>query len=208
MHDEATILENARCLTCEYQLQGLPEPVCPECGRSFDPADPCTFDTRPDGWRRRRWIKRGCIALAIALVAFSLFPRRLIKSSMTFTCTTCGDVQSERRVEPQLPSWVPFRYPGFHSASQQPPSTATSATPCTTHSHSVNVRFDLYYGGSCSGTGWAPPGRVVTFNDMPARLDTASMVLKKLTEPANNGILVYSKPVVSPEPVSPTEESE
>ncbi len=26
------------CITCGYDLHGLPEPRCPECGREFDPA--------------------------------------------------------------------------------------------------------------------------------------------------------------------------
>jgi hypothetical protein len=29
----------ARCLGCHYDLRGLHEPHCPECGREFDPAD-------------------------------------------------------------------------------------------------------------------------------------------------------------------------
>ena len=35
--------ETAICLDCGYSLRGLPEPVCPECGRRFDPADAGTF---------------------------------------------------------------------------------------------------------------------------------------------------------------------
>ena len=31
------------CLKCAYDLQGLPEPRCPECGQPFDPADATTF---------------------------------------------------------------------------------------------------------------------------------------------------------------------
>ena len=30
-------------MNCGYMLRGLPEPVCPECGRAFDPADPTTY---------------------------------------------------------------------------------------------------------------------------------------------------------------------
>ena len=32
-----------RCLTCDYDLRGLSENRCPECGREFDPADATTF---------------------------------------------------------------------------------------------------------------------------------------------------------------------
>lgn len=32
-----------RCLSCDYILDGLPEPRCPECGRPFDPNDCSTY---------------------------------------------------------------------------------------------------------------------------------------------------------------------
>jgi hypothetical protein len=31
------------CLNCGYDLRGLPENRCPECGRAFDPGNPATF---------------------------------------------------------------------------------------------------------------------------------------------------------------------
>jgi len=39
--------EPKRCLGCGYILENLPEPRCPECGRSFDPGDPTTFRGAP-----------------------------------------------------------------------------------------------------------------------------------------------------------------
>ncbi len=40
------------CLTCNYDLRGLPEHRCPECGRTFDPAVPSTYrdPQRPTGF--------------------------------------------------------------------------------------------------------------------------------------------------------------
>ena len=35
-----------RCLGCDYILEGLPAPRCPECGRGFDPNDPSTYRSR------------------------------------------------------------------------------------------------------------------------------------------------------------------
>lgn len=43
------IPEDAHCLGCSYSLRGLPEHVCPECGRAFDPKDPSTY-------RRGTWV--------------------------------------------------------------------------------------------------------------------------------------------------------
>lgn len=36
-------MEHPRCLDCHYQLRGLSEPRCPECGREYDPKDPTTY---------------------------------------------------------------------------------------------------------------------------------------------------------------------
>jgi hypothetical protein len=36
------IPSHARCRGCGYALRDLPEPRCPECGRTFDPSDPDT----------------------------------------------------------------------------------------------------------------------------------------------------------------------
>lgn len=35
------------CLGCGYSLAGLETPACPECGRSFNPADPKSFSASP-----------------------------------------------------------------------------------------------------------------------------------------------------------------
>ncbi len=42
------VLDDARCIDCNYPLKGLPEPICPECGRRFDPAKPRSFVTPDD----------------------------------------------------------------------------------------------------------------------------------------------------------------
>jgi hypothetical protein len=35
--------ETMRCFGCGYDLHGLPENRCPECGRAFDPSNSTTF---------------------------------------------------------------------------------------------------------------------------------------------------------------------
>lgn len=39
----STLPDTAVCLHCGYSLRGLPENVCPECGKAFDPAEPTTW---------------------------------------------------------------------------------------------------------------------------------------------------------------------
>jgi hypothetical protein len=43
VHNVADLDDNARCLKCGYLLRGLPRHECPECGQTFDPADPSTY---------------------------------------------------------------------------------------------------------------------------------------------------------------------
>jgi len=65
-------VENARCLWCGYPLQGLPGPVCPECGRSFDPDDQSTYDHPwiPPSWRI--WAKPPRTWHALCVVTITL----------------------------------------------------------------------------------------------------------------------------------------
>lgn len=42
------------CRQCDYDLHGLSEQRCPECGQRFDASDPKTFHTTPRRQRRRR----------------------------------------------------------------------------------------------------------------------------------------------------------
>jgi hypothetical protein len=46
------------CRKCGYQLEGLSENRCPECGRLFDPAKRKTFYSRPGDWEAMRWVRR------------------------------------------------------------------------------------------------------------------------------------------------------
>ncbi|MDB5330772.1 MAG: hypothetical protein JWP03_1923 [Phycisphaerales bacterium] len=59
------------CIDCNYPLQGLADPRCPECGRGFDPANPKTMNLgRPIG-SRARWLLRptGRPTVVVALLA-------------------------------------------------------------------------------------------------------------------------------------------
>src|SRR5687768_12954167 len=44
------------CWECNYSLQGLATPRCPECGRPFDPADPATMNMDTHVGPLARWL--------------------------------------------------------------------------------------------------------------------------------------------------------
>ena len=55
------------CLTCFYDLRGLTQNRCPECGRSFDPDRPMTFSRQPHPTPVRDLVQRVGKALEQAL---------------------------------------------------------------------------------------------------------------------------------------------
>jgi len=66
------------CRQCGYNLHGLPEDRCAECGRTFDPNNRKSYSTRSGSPSRRRWARRIVVSF-IALIllagagAFSLW---------------------------------------------------------------------------------------------------------------------------------------
>ena len=75
----STFNKSANCLNCGYQLHGLPDPTCPECGRAFDFDDPSTYDSSdsPARWRKFAKPPSGiectilCVYSLINIAAFS-----------------------------------------------------------------------------------------------------------------------------------------
>jgi hypothetical protein len=53
------------CVVCRHILDGLPEPTCPECAWSFDPANPATYLTAAQ--IARRPTRTGYILTAVVL---------------------------------------------------------------------------------------------------------------------------------------------
>ena len=62
-----------RCLTCGYQLAGLAEPRCPECGRPFDPAKPTTFTALPPFLFWAYWLPGVGLATVAGLAVLAVF---------------------------------------------------------------------------------------------------------------------------------------
>ncbi len=188
MSNESLIPEAARCLKCGYLLRGLPTPVCPECGRTFEPADPATYDIRPPGRRRKKWIVRAVLLVLFLIVAA---PRGVLTGKLTFTCAVCGDRTTVYRFDGKPPRWSPFRYPGFSWTNEEKVSTGRGLTSCSVHSNlSVSAQFEMYNGGRASGSGIFMSIDQVTFNGLLTNIDTAPQVLKRLMHPSNNGIRV------------------
>lgn len=181
----------ARCLTCGYLLQGLPDPICPECGRAFDPSDESTFDTRPPGWRRRRRIKRGAVALAVAVLLFAFAPRGILNGELTFTYSICGAQTTIYRRELKASGWLPFRYPSWHWTRHTPASDAAKQPACDQHAYDGKVAFDLYkgsHGERVTATWTETRGKDRIGNPPIATVETAEDVLRRLMAPGDVSI--------------------
>jgi predicted RNA-binding Zn-ribbon protein involved in translation (DUF1610 family) len=179
----------ARCLTCGYLLRGLSEPVCPECGRAFDPADESTFDMRPLGWRRRRWIKRGAVALGVAVLYAVVGPRGVMRGEMSFTCAACGDRTTLRRVELRPPAWIPFRYPGVGWRGSARAGLLRDSR-CPHDNLTVSIAFGNQRVVRATAGAPVASGSVVMFNGLAATIDSADEVLKHVMSPNSFGISV------------------
>ncbi len=71
-----------RCLGCGYNLRGLPENRCPECGRTFDPDDPQSYVSKLRSGRVYLAAAIGGLAaMAIPLAAAKLGDLEVIRSS-------------------------------------------------------------------------------------------------------------------------------
>jgi len=72
MSDPDCIPDRLFCARCRYELTGLPNTYCPECGTMYDLADPSTWYTSPTGRRDElvREISFGCVGwITIAILA-------------------------------------------------------------------------------------------------------------------------------------------
>jgi hypothetical protein len=92
---EKIVLLDRRAFTCKkcgYDLHGLPETRCPECGSNFDPAEREAILARvhsPPPKPKRRWIAvLVVIVLALAVVASMVFYRNASKAAAGAAAST------------------------------------------------------------------------------------------------------------------------
>lgn len=176
------------CRSCGYQLHGLTQPVCPECGRAFDLANPKTISVRSPEWRRRRRIRRVIALLILVLAAVPFFPRKLLKGEIKFTCSACGVEQTTYRWEPMLPNWTGFRVPAVHWRTKPHRKPENGIQVCTSHAfRNLDVKFDFPV-GRAKATYSFGPNETPTLNGQAATPATSMDVLRNLMSPQNMGI--------------------
>ncbi len=75
-----TSQEMMHCLNCGYNLRGLPENRCPECGQPFNPDDSETYRSRPRSGSVLLWLSLLSVALfALPLAAAGLADAKVIR---------------------------------------------------------------------------------------------------------------------------------
>jgi hypothetical protein len=183
---------DARCRSCGYQLRELDRPVCPECAREFDPADPSTYIDDPRRRRRRRIIAWAVSLLTVALLAFGLCPRGLLRGRITFASPTSGVTMTIRRWEFESPRWIPLRYPGFHWTTWTPGGADSSDGGLDVSALDVVVGFEFSGGGSARASGSSSADQILTINGIPALPETGARLLKALQAPGNMGVALNS----------------
>jgi hypothetical protein len=161
------------CKHCGYDLMGLTPGRCPECARAFDPSDAATFDPRPRASRRRRWTRRGLVALGLFAIAFTFAPRGYTKGTLILPGKSgCTEFS---RIQLIAPTWIPVRYPGWTRRHPVPalPGGGFSLT-ATGRLLTPSGWADM---GSCSASGseqgaYALNGQRLTPQNADAVLDT------------------------------------
>lgn len=181
------------CRHCGYDLTTAASPVCTECGRGFDPADPRTFDPSARSRARRRWRRRGLAAAAALVLLGVVAPRGHVTSAVTMTCPTCGLDRTVEGTRPVAAAWLPWSYPMVTRATERAPSSAPPPG-CT---HGVSFSFSLskrlytlrgvHSGGGLTASSGPTGGGTGLVNDLPVTGDSAVEVMRAISRDVASG---------------------
>lgn len=111
------------CKACDYPLAAEGMVACPECGRGFDAGDAGTYSARPTA-RRRRWMRRGWMALGVIVLIEVFAPSRVARFTWTWPNADGATVTSETRWHLVGPRWLGIAYPRFTVARWTHPDAA------------------------------------------------------------------------------------
>lgn len=192
--------DERHCIACGYQLRGLEKPVCPECGRAFDPEDASTFDRSPHRRRRRRWVVVGCLIGGLAAAAYVFYPRSHTRYYITFTCQKCGAEVTVNRWCPDPPRWFPVRYPAWTWPIGD--ATPPAGAGCAQHRYDVTVGYKSSGGSGAFGKNSETAKKSVFVNKIQATPRNASRILKSMAR--RGGFLIGAREInPTTTPVSP-----
>ena len=178
------IPNGACCLGCGYALRGLPEAVCPECGRAFDPGNSTTFVLERD-LRRRRRKRVGVVVAALGLLG-AFAPRGIMTSTVTLTCPDCKAVYRTARHELRPPGWLRAGYPAICL-----PLVEHKEKPhenCLNHRYDVSVTLQSRVVIRASGSASGDPGDVCEVVGFPAIPKNARKMIDSMIR--QNGLSV------------------
>jgi len=181
----------ACCLGCGYALRGLPESVCPECGRVFDPGDPATFGTEADRARRRRRVKRMALAAAVLALLVVFAPRGIMTSTVTLTCPDCKVGYRTSRYELKPPEWMPASYPRIYVPLAEHEEQLHEHCPNHRYDVTVSVQSRIIISGTGSTT--ADPGDACEVCGVPAVPENGREMIEAMLR--RNGVSLGCSPL-------------
>jgi hypothetical protein len=94
------------CLGCYYDLRGLTESRCPECGRTFNPDRPSSFSRTPHATPVRDLVDRVGKALEQALAPDD--PQQILRRIRSSTASQVAEVDRLRRTNATLRAQLDF----------------------------------------------------------------------------------------------------
>lgn len=193
------------CLFCDYDLRGLTRDICPECGRSFDPMNPATFNLKRGRTRLRRRIRLLGALCLLAMIGYGAAPRGIRVATVFFHCKRCGGEWTFRREELKPGPWLPIRWPGWTTQQFVPAATTagTESVRCADSEHVIDKAG--YTRGTRAGYTGATVGPIDNDVDVIACCgrkmtpDNADWILRSILSPRAS-YWIGSRPKDKPEP--------